>query len=118
MCSLSQNGRFGHYFRRSNYNVINSCGVLHALQLFAVTVILVEYTLNNCVLFSFSDPSSKVDIVPKQDAYNAGEMIKCIADGNPAPKITFQPSGIVEMGDGWTSLVIKEEWVGKKQEIM
>ena len=66
----------------------------------------------------FLDPLSKVDIVPRQEAKNAGEMIKCIANGNPFPKITFQPSGKTEVGDGWTSLIIKEEWVSKKQEIM
>ena len=103
-------------FDVANCNVKKSCEIMMSLLLCIQSQLF--FTLNNCVLFSFSDPLSKVDIVPKQDAYNAGEMIKCIADGNPAPKITFQPSGIVEMGDGWTSLIIKEEWVGKKQEIM
>ena len=74
--------------------------------------------LNTLIFKLYTDPATKVDIVPRQEKYNAGETIKCMADGNPAPKITFNQDGEGEAGEGWTSLIIKEEWVGKKQEIM
>ncbi len=53
----------------------------------------------------------------QQREFSAGEAIKCVADGNPPPKITFTPPGDVETGHGWSALTVKDEWVGVEKKI-
>lgn len=108
---VSECGKFALQSRNRKIQIVVS---LWATFFFALQHPVKKWALLLC----FADPLSKVEIMPMQKEYNAGETIKCVADGNPPPKIFFTPEGEGEEGEGWTSLVIKEEWVGKKQEVM
>lgn len=69
--------------------------------------------------------------VDAKQSYNAGEELRCAAKGNPLPRITLSPvvssngagapatdAGTLALkessGDGWRSIKIPVEWVGKK----
>ncbi len=61
---------------------------------------------------------TEVKIDPRKDTYAAGEEIMCVANGNPAPELSWQPAGEGETGEGWKSLIVQEEWVGTKKQLM
>ena len=68
-------------------------------------------------MFLLTDPLTEVKIEPRKDTYNAGEEIMCVANGNPAPELSWKPAGAGNQGEGWRSLIVQDEWIGTKQKL-
>lgn len=59
-----------------------------------------------------------VKFSPPKSSLSVGEELRCTARGNPPPEITLGPPTLVEKmetrsGDGWRSLVVPKDWVGR-----
>ena len=57
-----------------------------------------------------------LEFTPSTATLSVGEELRCTARGNPTPEITLGPASLVKetrSGDGWSSLVIQPDWVGR-----
>ena len=61
------------------------------------------------VLYSLADAVNKIEFEPHRATYSPGETIKCSANGNPPPTVTWDNEAeVVETGEGYQVITVPE----------